>query len=55
MMGFRALAPDLQSSAGQILPKAFLLGINEPRRVMDLIWHHMRIEQSQKTSRINPV
>jgi hypothetical protein len=37
------------------MPKAYLLGIDDPRRVMDLIWHHMRVEQSQKTERINPV
>ena len=42
-------------SSEQTLPKAYLLGIEEPRRVMDLIWHHMRVEQSQKTERINPV
>ncbi len=37
------------------LPKAYLLGIDDPRRIMDLVWHHMRLEQSQKTDRINPV
>jgi membrane protein YdbS with pleckstrin-like domain len=42
-------------SSEATLPKALLLGIEEPRRIMDLIWHHMRIEQSQKTSRISPV
>jgi hypothetical protein len=42
-------------SSEQSLPKAYLLGINEPRRIMDLIWHHMRLEQSTKTDRINPV
>jgi hypothetical protein len=42
-------------SSEQTLPKAYLLGINEPRRIMDLIWHHMRLEQSTKTNRINPV
>ena len=42
-------------SSEETLPKAYLLGIEEPRQVMDLIWHHMRIEQSQKTDRINPV
>ena len=39
----------------QTLPKAYLLGIDEPRRIMDLIWHHMRLEQSTKTDRVNPV
>jgi Bacterial PH domain len=39
----------------QTLPKAYLLGIDDPRRIMDLVWHHMRLEQSRKTERINPV
>lgn len=42
-------------SSEQTLPKAYLLGIDQPREVMDLVWHHMRAEQTQKTSRINPV
>jgi hypothetical protein len=42
-------------SSEQSLPKAYLLGIDEPRRIMDLIWHHMRLEQSTKTNRVNPV
>jgi hypothetical protein len=42
-------------SSEHTLPKAYLLGIDEPRRIMDLVWHHMRIEQDQKTNRINPV
>jgi hypothetical protein len=42
-------------SSEQTLPRAYLLGIDEPRRTMDLIWHHMRLEQGEKTNRINPV
>jgi Bacterial PH domain len=42
-------------SSEQTLPKAYLLGIDDPRRIMDLIWHHMRLEQSTKTNRVNPV
>jgi Bacterial PH domain len=42
-------------SSEPTLPKAYLLGVDDPRRIMDLIWHHMRIEQSSKTDRINPV
>ena len=42
-------------SSEETLPKAYLLGINEPRRIMDLIWHHMRLEQNTKTNRVNPV
>ncbi len=36
-------------SSEHTLPKAYLLGIEDPRRLMDLIWHHMRLEQAQKT------
>jgi membrane protein YdbS with pleckstrin-like domain len=42
-------------SSEETLPKAYLLGIDDPRRVMDLIWHHMRVEQMEKTNRVNPV
>lgn len=42
-------------SSEQTLPKAYLLGIDQPRRVMDLVWHYMRLEQMQKTERVNPV
>ena len=42
-------------SSEQTLPKAYLLGIEDPRRIMDLIWHHMRLEQAQKTDRVHPV
>ncbi len=42
-------------SSEQTLPKAYLLGIDEPRRIMDLVWNHMRLEQMQKTERVNPV
>jgi Bacterial PH domain len=42
-------------SSEQTLPRAYLLGVDEPRRIMDLIWHHMRLEQELKTSRVHPV
>jgi Bacterial PH domain len=42
-------------SSEQSLPRAYLLGIEDPRRIMDLIWHYMRLEQNQKTTRINAV
>jgi hypothetical protein len=42
-------------SSEQSLPKAYLLGIDQPRHIMDLIWHHMRLEQSAQTERIHPV
>jgi hypothetical protein len=42
-------------SSEHTLPKAYLLGIDEPRRIMDLVWHHMRLEQDQKTDRVHPV
>jgi membrane protein YdbS with pleckstrin-like domain len=37
------------------LPKAYLLGIEDPRRLMDLVWHYMRLEQNQLTDRVEPV
>jgi hypothetical protein len=42
-------------SSEETLPKAYLLGINNPRRVLDLVWHHMRVEQSEKTTRVASV
>jgi hypothetical protein len=37
------------------LPKAHLLGVEDPRGLMDLIWHHMRLEQEQRTSEVKAV
>jgi hypothetical protein len=42
-------------SSEATLPKAILLGIEEPRRVMDLIWHHTRLERDERTSEVNRV
>lgn len=42
-------------SSERTLPKAHLLGIEEPRRVMDLIWHHSRAEQDKNTTRVSPL
>ncbi len=42
-------------SSEQTLPKAVLLGIEEPQRVRDLIWHHSRLERDQRTSEVNHV
>jgi hypothetical protein len=39
----------------ETLPKATLLGIKDPQRIMDLIWHHTRLEQDRKTNRIAQV
>jgi hypothetical protein len=33
-------------SSEKTLPKAYLLGIEDPRRLMDLVWHYMRLEQN---------
>jgi hypothetical protein len=41
-------------SSERSLPKAYVLGIDDPRRLMDLVWHHMRLEQAQETERVNP-
>jgi membrane protein YdbS with pleckstrin-like domain len=42
-------------SSERTLPKAYLLGIEDPRRLMDLIWHYMRLEQNQKAERVESV
>jgi membrane protein YdbS with pleckstrin-like domain len=42
-------------SSEPTLPKALLLGIEEPRRVMDLIWYHTRRERDDRTSEVVPV
>jgi membrane protein YdbS with pleckstrin-like domain len=42
-------------SSEATLPKALLLGIESPRRVMDLIWYHTRLERDERTSEVNHV
>jgi membrane protein YdbS with pleckstrin-like domain len=42
-------------SSEPTLPKAVLLGIEEPQRVRDLIWHHTRLERDQRTTEVNHV
>ena len=39
----------------QTLPKAHLLGIEEPQGVRDLIWHNSRLERDERTSEVAPV
>ena len=42
-------------SSEPTLPKALLLGIEGPRRVLDLIWYHTRLERAERTTEINRV
>ncbi len=42
-------------SSEETLPKALLLGIDEPRRVMDLVWHHTRLERDRRTTEVNHI
>ncbi len=42
-------------SSEQSLPKAYLLGIDDPRNVMDLIWNQMRLEQAEKATHVKQV
>jgi len=42
-------------SSEQTLPRAALVGIDEPERIMDLIWHHTRLEQDRKTTKVENV
>jgi len=37
------------------LPKAYLVGINDPGHTMDLIWHYTRLEQDMKTTKVDQV
>ena len=42
-------------SSEETLPKAHLLGIEEPQRVRDFIWRHSRVERDTRTSEVSPV
>jgi Bacterial PH domain len=42
-------------SSEKTLPKAVLLGIEEPQRVRDLIWHHTRLERDRRTTEVERV
>jgi membrane protein YdbS with pleckstrin-like domain len=42
-------------SSEETLPKAHLLGVEEPQRLRDLIWNHSRLERDRRTSEVNPV
>lgn len=42
-------------SSEQTLPKAVLLGIEEPQRVRDLVWNYSRLERDHRTSEVNHV
>jgi membrane protein YdbS with pleckstrin-like domain len=37
------------------LPTYYLPGVSDPKRVMDLIWHHARAEQDQRNVRVEGV
>jgi hypothetical protein len=42
-------------SSEPTFPKAHLLGIEDPRRVLDLIWRHTRQERDRRTTEVHPV
>ncbi len=42
-------------SSEQTLPKAHLLGVEQPHHVRDLIWRNSRVERDERTSEVNPV
>ena len=42
-------------SSEQSLPRAALVGIDEPQRIMDLIWHHTRLHEDRKTTKVENV
>lgn len=37
------------------LPVFYLTGVDDPKRVMDLIWHHARTERDNRTTKIDSV
>jgi hypothetical protein len=37
------------------LPTFYLTGVNDPRRVMDLVWHYARAERDQRSVRVDQV
>ena len=37
------------------LPNYVLLGVSDPKGVMDLIWHHARAEQDQRNVRVEQI
>jgi membrane protein YdbS with pleckstrin-like domain len=42
-------------SSDKNLPTYYLPGVSDPKRVMDLIWHHARAEQDQRNVRVEGV
>jgi membrane protein YdbS with pleckstrin-like domain len=42
-------------SSEATLPKALLVGIEDPRRVMDLVWYQTRIERDERSTEVNQV
>ncbi len=42
-------------SSDKSLPTFHILGVEDPKRVMDLIWHHARAEQDQRSVKVEQV
>lgn len=37
------------------LPTFYLTGVDDPKQVMDLVWHHARSERDHRSSNVHPV
>lgn len=42
-------------SSEQALPTIYLSGVDDPKAIMDLVWHHARAERDQNSVKINHV
>jgi membrane protein YdbS with pleckstrin-like domain len=42
-------------SSEQALPTVYLPGVADPKRVMDLVWHHARAERDERSVRVQDV
>jgi membrane protein YdbS with pleckstrin-like domain len=39
----------------EVLPVFYLAGVNDPKRVMDLVWHHARAERDRRSVKVESV
>jgi membrane protein YdbS with pleckstrin-like domain len=42
-------------SSERDLPVFYLTGVNDPKQVMDLVWHHARSERDNRSTRVQPI
>jgi len=42
-------------SSEDVLPTQYILGVNDPKQVMDLVWHHARAERDLGAAKVDTV